>query len=62
MVKAKVMEKTRKILYCKSVAIINIDGEYTRLKMEFLHYSCFSAIVKLIVRSHYMLLNLEQIF
>ena len=32
------------------------------MKMEFPHYECFAAITKLIVASHYMLLNPEPMF
>ena len=35
----------------------NIQG---KLNMEFPNYNCFPSIAKMIVRSHYLLLNLEQ--
>ena len=48
--------------YIKNVPIIYNDEEHTKkiVKIEFFHYNCLRAITKVIVGSHYMLLNPEQ--
>ena len=49
-------------IWKKNVHIINNDGEHAmKLKIEFPHCNCLPEITKLIVGSHNMLLNPEQI-